>query len=59
MESTTLIADFQRLKCDLINIQSEVDELCAKTLELDYILTGRLPLTQTEKPSDVAETNVD
>ena len=55
VKTTTLLTDFQRFKCELINLQSEVDELCAKTLELDYILNGRLPLTHSKKPVEVEE----
>lgn len=42
IEASSLLADFNRLKCDLISAQSEVDQLSAKTLELDWILSGRM-----------------
>ena len=42
IEASDLLTDFQRVKCDLISVQSEVDQLSAKTLELDWILSGRM-----------------
>lgn len=43
-EASNLLSDFNKVKCELINVQSEVDQLTAKTLELDWILNGRLPV---------------
>jgi len=48
IEASSLLSDFNKLKCELISVQSEVDQLSAKTLELDWILSGRMPVGEID-----------